>query len=83
MTENQRGSYSGISTEVEKLLPWKGAKVSERQPKECPDCGNVTKLYKVKHLLKKLCYDCRYEFIEDMTNDLEDWNGESESYLLS
>ena len=67
MTENQSGSYSGISTEVEKLLPWKGAKVSDRQPKECPHCKEVAKLYKVKEYAKRLCLDCREAFRQYLT----------------
>ena len=41
---------------------------------KCQQCGNEGTTYKVKHILKKLCYDCKYEFNENLANgEYEGW----------
>ena len=35
---------------------------------KCQICGNEGTTYKVKHILKKLCYDCKYEFNDNLAN---------------
>ena len=41
---------------------------------KCQQCGNEGTTYKVKHITKKLCYDCRYEFNDNLANgEYEGW----------
>ena len=64
-----------VIKEVSNLDSTGGAKMTKNQSVDkCQQCGNEGTVYKVKHAIKRMCFECRYEFNDNLANgEYEGW----------